>query len=161
RRSVSWWSPRRRGKSISRTLYLPPMRFQASVARGVSVAKRRGPAGQGRDNRRVIETARLRHRPVWQEPPRRPQRISADDARLRRILRQSLTPQRRGGSGELVLSRDVQFRQKFGPRGVLRCKASDRDDPTEQPRWGRIGKQTIEDTGPLTRKRMETIDDET
>jgi arylsulfatase A-like enzyme len=31
--------------------------------------------------------------------------------------------------------RDVQFRQKFGPRGVLRCKASDRDDPTEQPRW--------------------------
>jgi len=57
--------------------------------------------------------------------------------------------------------RDVQFRQKFGPRGVLRCKASDRDDPTEQPRWGRIGKQTIEDTGPLSRKRMETIDDET
>src|SRR5215475_364401 len=57
--------------------------------------------------------------------------------------------------------RDVQFRQKFGPRGVLRCKATDRDDPTEQPRGGRIGKQTIEDTGPLNRKRMETIDDET
>jgi arylsulfatase A-like enzyme len=57
--------------------------------------------------------------------------------------------------------RDVQFRQKFGPRGVLRSKASDRDDPTEHPRWGRVGKQTIEDTGPLTRKRMETIDDET
>jgi arylsulfatase len=57
--------------------------------------------------------------------------------------------------------RDVQFRQRFGPRGVLRCRASDRDDPTEQPRWGRVGKQTIEDTGPLSRKRMETIDDET
>jgi len=57
--------------------------------------------------------------------------------------------------------RDVQFRQKFGPRGVLRCKASDRDDPTEQPRWGRVGKQSIEDTGPLSRKRMETVDDET
>src|SRR5262245_27185134 len=42
-----------------------------------------------------------------------------------------------------------------------RCKASDRDDPTEQPRWGRVGRQTIEDTGSLTRKRMETIDDET
>lgn len=53
------------------------------------------------------------------------------------------------------------FRQKFGPRGVLRCRASDRDDPTEQPRWGRVGRQTIEDTGPLTKKRMETIDDET
>jgi arylsulfatase len=57
--------------------------------------------------------------------------------------------------------RDPAFRAKFGPRGVLRCKASDRDDPTVDPRFGRIGKQTIEDTGPLTRKRMETIDDET
>jgi arylsulfatase A-like enzyme len=56
---------------------------------------------------------------------------------------------------------DPKFREQFGPRGVLRCKASDADDPTEQPRWGRVGKQTIEDTGPLTRKRMETIDDET
>jgi len=53
------------------------------------------------------------------------------------------------------------FRERFGPRGVLRCKASDRDDPTDHPRWGKVGKQTIEDTGPLTRKRMETIDDET
>ena len=57
--------------------------------------------------------------------------------------------------------RDPAFRQALGPRGVLRTKASDRDDPTEQPRWGKVGKQTIEDTGPLTRKRMETIDDET
>jgi arylsulfatase len=57
--------------------------------------------------------------------------------------------------------RDPKFAEMFGPRGVLRCKASDRDDPTEEPRWGRVGKQTIEDTGPLTRKRMETIDDET
>jgi arylsulfatase len=57
--------------------------------------------------------------------------------------------------------RDPKFRELFGPRGVLRCKASDTDDPTEEPRWGRVGKQTIEDTGPLTKKRMETIDDET
>jgi arylsulfatase A-like enzyme len=57
--------------------------------------------------------------------------------------------------------KDPAFRQTFGPRGVLRCKASDTDDPTEQPRWGKVGKQTIEDTGPLTKKRMETIDDET
>jgi arylsulfatase len=56
---------------------------------------------------------------------------------------------------------DQKFRQQFGPRGVLRCKATDRDDPTVDPRWGKVGKQTIEDTGPLTRKRMETIDDET
>jgi arylsulfatase len=56
---------------------------------------------------------------------------------------------------------DPRYREMFGPRGVLRCKATDRDDPTEQSRWGRIGKQTIEDSGPLTKKRMETIDDET
>jgi arylsulfatase A-like enzyme len=43
---------------------------------------------------------------------------------------------------------------------VLHCWATDQDDPTEQERWGRVGKQRIEDTGPLTKKRMETCDDE-
>ncbi|MGY8664870.1 arylsulfatase [Bradyrhizobium sp. UFLA05-109] len=57
--------------------------------------------------------------------------------------------------------KDPGYRAKFGPRGVLRCKATDRDDPTVDPRFGKIGKQTIEDTGALTKKRMETIDDET
>jgi arylsulfatase A-like enzyme len=52
------------------------------------------------------------------------------------------------------------FKEKFGPRGVLHCWATEKDDPTEQPRWGKVGKQRIEDTGPLTRKRMETCDDE-
>jgi arylsulfatase A-like enzyme len=46
------------------------------------------------------------------------------------------------------------------PRGVLRCKATDVDDPTVDPKFGKVGKQTIEDTGPLTMKRMETVDDE-
>ena len=53
-----------------------------------------------------------------------------------------------------------KFKAAYGPRGVLHCWATDADDPTEQPRWGRIGKQKIEDTGALTRKRMETCDDE-
>jgi len=57
--------------------------------------------------------------------------------------------------------KDPAFKAKFGPRGVLKCKATDVDDPTVDPRFGKVGKQTIEDTGPLTRKRMETIDDET
>jgi arylsulfatase len=57
--------------------------------------------------------------------------------------------------------KDPQFKAQFGPRGVLKTKASDRDDPTVDPRFGKVGKQTIEDTGPLTKKRMETIDDET
>lgn len=57
--------------------------------------------------------------------------------------------------------KDPAYRAKFGPRGVLRCKATDVDDPTVDPRFGKVGKQTIEDTGALTKKRMETIDDET
>jgi arylsulfatase len=40
------------------------------------------------------------------------------------------------------------FRERFGPRGVLHSKMT------------RTGKHTVKDTGPLTRKRMETIDDE-
>ena len=57
--------------------------------------------------------------------------------------------------------KDPAFKAQWGPRGVLECKASDTDDATEDPRFGKIGKQTINDTGPLTKKRMETIDDET
>jgi arylsulfatase len=45
------------------------------------------------------------------------------------------------------------FYARFGPRGVLHSFASDKDDPTEDGRFGRVGKQTIEDTGPLTKKR--------
>jgi arylsulfatase A-like enzyme len=57
--------------------------------------------------------------------------------------------------------KDPAYLAKFGPRGVLKCKATDIDDPTVDPRFGKVGKQTIEDTGALTKKRMETIDDET
>ena len=56
--------------------------------------------------------------------------------------------------------KDPAFKAKFGPRGVLHAFASDKDDPTDDPRFGKVGKQTIRDTGPLTRKRMETIDEE-
>jgi len=57
--------------------------------------------------------------------------------------------------------KDPSYRAKYGPRGVLHTMASTKDDATVDPRFGKIGKQTIEDTGPLTKKRMETIDDET
>lgn len=56
---------------------------------------------------------------------------------------------------------DPRFKEMLGPRGVLHTWAKDQDDPTEQPRFGRIGRQKIEDTGALTKKRMETVDDET
>lgn len=44
--------------------------------------------------------------------------------------------------------KNPEFKKRFGPRGVLHCYADGK------------GGQTIKDTGPLTRKRMETIDDE-
>ena len=53
-----------------------------------------------------------------------------------------------------------KFREQFGPRGVMHSWATDKDDKTVQPRWGKVGKQKIQDTGPLTKKRMETCDDE-
>src|SRR5262245_28533781 len=56
--------------------------------------------------------------------------------------------------------KDPAFRAKFGPRGVMDCKASATDDATVDPRFGKVGKQVCTDTGPLTRKRMETIDDD-
>jgi arylsulfatase A-like enzyme len=56
--------------------------------------------------------------------------------------------------------KDPEFRKKFGPRGVLKCWATEKDDPTEDPQFGRIGKQKIENTGPLPIKRMETVDEE-
>jgi arylsulfatase len=52
------------------------------------------------------------------------------------------------------------FHAKFGPRGLLDCKATDKDDATEDPRFGKVGRQTIKDTGPITIKRMQTAEDE-
>jgi arylsulfatase len=56
--------------------------------------------------------------------------------------------------------KDPKFKAMFGPRGVYHCFATDTDDPTVDPRFGNVGKQKCEDTGPLNLKRMETIDEE-
>jgi len=56
--------------------------------------------------------------------------------------------------------KNPEYLKKFGPRGVLHTWATDTDDPTTDPKFGRVGKQKIEDTGKLTRKRMETFDAE-
>ena len=59
---------------------------------------------------------------------------------------------------------DPNYRQNLlnvvGPRNMVHSWATDTDDPTEMPRWGKVGKQKIEDAGPLYPKRMETVDDE-
>ena len=58
-------------------------------------------------------------------------------------------PENEDYPGDLVLADGKTFRQKYGPRGVIHSWAN------------KDGTQRIEDTGPLTKKRMETVDDET
>jgi arylsulfatase A-like enzyme len=41
------------------------------------------------------------------------------------------------------------FHEHFGPRNIVDAKSTDVDDPTADPRWGKVGKQTIADAGPL------------
>lgn len=57
-------------------------------------------------------------------------------------------------------TKDPEFHKKYGTRGVLHCYKSTTDDSSEDPRFGKMGKQKCEDTGALTRKGMETVDDE-
>jgi arylsulfatase A-like enzyme len=52
------------------------------------------------------------------------------------------------------------FNSRYRPRGVLDCVATKENDATVDPRFGRWGKQRCTDTGPLTAKRMETVDEE-
>jgi len=59
-----------------------------------------------------------------------------------------------------------ELREKVGPRNLLHTWASDKDDPTADPRWGKVGKQKIVDEGPLPphpmpgiKHNMETVDD--
>ena len=106
-----------------------------------------------------LKAARLRHRPVRQEPSRRPQRILPTvhgfDEFFGNLYHlnaeeepENPTIPRTPISGELWTARRAEMQ---GDRS---------DDPTVDPRFGRVGRQVIEDTGPLTKKRMETIDDE-
>ena len=63
-------------------------------------------------------------------------------------LNASEEPENRDYPGDLVLPSGKTFFEQYGPRGVIRSSSEN-------------GKQTVEDTGQLTKKRMETIDEET
>jgi arylsulfatase len=57
--------------------------------------------------------------------------------------------------------KDPAFTARYGPRGVLDCKATDTENPAAaDPRFGAWGKQVCTDTGPLTIQRMLTIDED-
>ncbi|MBW2401313.1 MAG: sulfatase-like hydrolase/transferase, partial [Deltaproteobacteria bacterium] len=57
--------------------------------------------------------------------------------------------------------KNPEFLEEFGPRNNIYSWATDEFDATEEPRWGVVGKQKIKDDGALTKKRMETYDEET
>ena len=132
----------------------PPAARRSSPARspirtgltkvGLPGARPRAAAG-GPDHRRAAQTPRLRHRPVRQEPPRRPQRVPADRARLRRVLRQPLPPQRRRGAGGPGLPERSPVSEQFGPRGVMHSG----------PRTRRI-RPSIQDAAPSASRRSRT-----
>jgi arylsulfatase len=63
----------------------------------------------------------------------------------------------------------AEFLAKFGPRNIVDTKSSDVDDPTIDPRWGKVGKQVVADGGPLpphpnmdpkAKVNMEVVDEE-
>jgi hypothetical protein len=100
--------------------------------------------GLGADHRRPAQGARLHLRPVRQEPPRRPRQAPADQHGFDEFFGNLYHLNAEEEPETYYYPKDPEFRKKFGPRGVIHSYAD--------------GK--IEDTGPLTRKRMETVDEE-
>ena len=70
-------------------------------------------------------------------------------ARLRRVLRLPLPPRRHVGPVLVFVPDRRGLLRQVGPRSLVHCWATDTDDPTEMPRWGKVGKQKIVDEGPL------------
>ena len=121
--------------------------------------QRRGP-----DDRRAAQAARLRHRAVRQEPPRRPATSSCRPctASTSSSATSTTSTPRRSPSCRTTRRPRTSRTSTSASGRAASCTAGrpTRTTPTEEPRSGRVGRQRIEDTGPLTKKRMETIDDE-
>ena len=99
------------------------------------------------DDCRFAPGAGLRHRPVRQEPSWRPRptpTMHGFDEFLGNLYHLNAEEE----PETYYYPKDPEFRKQFGPRGVLHARSD-----------GKRG-QTIEDTGALTAKRMETVDDE-
>ena len=101
---------RRARRLHHRAVLLPHRPAQGRPAGRQGRTVRKGP-----DARRPAQATRLCDRPVRQEPSRRPQRVPADRARLRRVLRQPLPPQRGGGAREPGLSQGPRVPRQVRP----------------------------------------------
>src|SRR4029453_10849255 len=116
---------------------------------------------QGPEDRQPAQGARPCHRPVRQEPPGRPQRVHPTVHGFDEFFGNFYHLNAEEEPENPDYPKDPAFKQKFGPRGVFHCYATDTASTLPaDPRFGAWGKQRCEDTGALTKKRMETIDDE-
>jgi len=109
------------------------------AAEGRAARRRTRAASRGPEHRGPAEEPRLRDRAVRQEPPRRSQRAPADGARLRRVLRQPLPPQRRGGAGGPAVSEGPAVQAALRPawRAALQGQRQGRPDGRPALRPGR------------------------
>ena len=159
---------------------LPPLLRRASLhrrPRGVPDGPARHPhrTDQGRISRRTdgheparplhrrpAQEPRLRDRAVRQEPRRRPQRVAADRQRFRRVLRQPLPPERRGRAGAAGLSEGPGLPEQVRPARRAQVQGHrHRTTPPSIRASARSASRRSRTPAPLTKKRMETIDDET
>ena len=131
------------GRAALITGQLPIRTGLTTVGHG-GVADRPRPARP--DARRGAEAARLPHRPVRQEPPRRPQRAPADRPRLRRVLRQPLPPQHGGGARAAGVAEGRRLRPPLPAREASSTRW--RPTSTTRPRtrgsagWAASGSRT-------------------
>ena len=133
----------RRARGVHHRPERVPHRNEQGRVPGVDI----GWAAEDPDDRRAAQAAGLRHRPVRQEPPRRPEQVPADRARIRRVLRQPLPPQRRGGARAARLpaqgSVPAAVRAGSARAASSNCKATDEvSSEPDDPKYGPVGKQT-------------------
>ena len=85
-----------------------------------------GPSETRPDDRRAAQAARVRHRPVRQEPPGRSQRVPSHGPRLRRVLRQPLSLERRGRARAPRLPQGPGLPPEVRPAGRARLQGDRR-----------------------------------
>ncbi len=84
--------------------------FRTGLSKVGPSRRARRAAGGRPDDRGAAEEPRLLDGPVREEPPRRPERVPTDRARLRRVLREPVPPERRGGPGGPGLPEQARLR---------------------------------------------------
>ena len=135
--------------------------FRTGLVQGRSSRLTDRPRGRRSDDRGAPQAARVCDRTVREEPPRRSEPVPADRARLRRVLRQPLSPQRRGRSRGSRLPEGPQVQGEVRParRAALLGDGHGRSRPSSPAGDGSASRRS-RIPGRSTRKRMETCDDE-